>query len=54
MFYKVFLSAFYHNFCLDQYTVLMAACTARAEEEQILKCVELLLSRNANPNAVCR
>ncbi|XP_061496051.1 ankyrin repeat, SAM and basic leucine zipper domain-containing protein 1 isoform X2 [Rhineura floridana] len=38
----------------DQYTVLMAACTARASEEQILKSVELLLSRNANPNAACR
>ncbi|XP_077194551.1 ankyrin repeat, SAM and basic leucine zipper domain-containing protein 1 isoform X2 [Paroedura picta] len=42
------------SFDKDQYTVLMAACTARASEEQILKCVELLLSRNANPNASCR
>ncbi|XP_062838471.1 ankyrin repeat, SAM and basic leucine zipper domain-containing protein 1 isoform X2 [Anolis carolinensis] len=37
-----------------QYTVLMAACNAHASEEQVLKCVELLLSRNANPNATCR
>nr|XP_020645338.1 ankyrin repeat, SAM and basic leucine zipper domain-containing protein 1 isoform X1 [Pogona vitticeps] len=42
------------SFDKDQYTVLMAACTACASEEQILKCVELLLSRNANPNATCR
>ncbi|XP_060100837.1 ankyrin repeat, SAM and basic leucine zipper domain-containing protein 1 [Heteronotia binoei] len=42
------------SFEKDQYTVLMAACTARASEEQILKCVELVLSRNANPNAACR
>ncbi|XP_024052795.2 ankyrin repeat, SAM and basic leucine zipper domain-containing protein 1 [Terrapene carolina triunguis] len=42
------------SFDKDQYTVLMAACTARASEEQILKTVELLLSRNANPNIVCR
>uniref|UniRef100_A0A8D0HLF8 Ankyrin repeat, SAM and basic leucine zipper domain-containing protein 1 n=1 Tax=Sphenodon punctatus TaxID=8508 RepID=A0A8D0HLF8_SPHPU len=38
----------------DQYTILMAACTARASEEQILKTVELLLSRNADPNVVSR
>ncbi|XP_054843757.1 ankyrin repeat, SAM and basic leucine zipper domain-containing protein 1 [Eublepharis macularius] len=42
------------SFDKDQYTVLMAACTARASEEQILRGVELLLSRNANPNAACR
>uniref|UniRef100_A0A452H8D0 Ankyrin repeat, SAM and basic leucine zipper domain-containing protein 1 n=1 Tax=Gopherus agassizii TaxID=38772 RepID=A0A452H8D0_9SAUR len=42
------------SFDKDQYTVLMAACTARASEEQILKTVELLLSRNANPSVVCR
>uniref|UniRef100_K7GF67 Ankyrin repeat, SAM and basic leucine zipper domain-containing protein 1 n=1 Tax=Pelodiscus sinensis TaxID=13735 RepID=K7GF67_PELSI len=42
------------SFDKDQYTVLMAACTARASEEQILKTVELLLSRNANPNVACR
>ncbi|XP_028603607.1 ankyrin repeat, SAM and basic leucine zipper domain-containing protein 1 isoform X1 [Podarcis muralis] len=42
------------SFDKDQYTVLMAACTAHTSEEQILKCVELLLSRNANPNAACR
>ncbi|XP_033880256.3 ankyrin repeat, SAM and basic leucine zipper domain-containing protein 1 [Acipenser ruthenus] len=38
------------NFSKDQYTVLMAACTAPAPEEKIAKCVELLLSRNADPN----
>lgn len=32
----------------------MAACTARASEERILKCIELLLTRNADPNAACR
>ncbi|XP_042326634.1 LOW QUALITY PROTEIN: ankyrin repeat, SAM and basic leucine zipper domain-containing protein 1 [Sceloporus undulatus] len=42
------------SFDKDQYTVLMAACTAHASEEQILKSVDLLLSRNANPNATCR
>ncbi|XP_062991073.1 ankyrin repeat, SAM and basic leucine zipper domain-containing protein 1 [Elgaria multicarinata webbii] len=42
------------SFDKDQYTVLMAACTAHASEDQILKSVELLLSRNANPNAACR
>ncbi|KAH0616583.1 hypothetical protein JD844_027801 [Phrynosoma platyrhinos] len=41
------------SFDKDQYTVLMAACAARASEEQILKSVDLLLSRNANPNATC-
>ncbi|XP_035282866.1 ankyrin repeat, SAM and basic leucine zipper domain-containing protein 1 isoform X1 [Anguilla anguilla] len=39
------------NFSRDQYTVLMAACTASAEEDNIARCVELLLSRNADPNA---
>ncbi|KAM7180292.1 ankyrin repeat, SAM and basic leucine zipper domain-containing protein 1 isoform 2-T2 [Macrochelys suwanniensis] len=42
------------SFDKDQYTVLMAACTASASEEQILKTVELLLSRNANPTVACR
>ncbi|KAG6935730.1 ankyrin repeat, SAM and basic leucine zipper domain containing 1 [Chelydra serpentina] len=42
------------SFDKDQYTVLMAACTASASEEQILKTVELLLSRNANPSVACR
>uniref|UniRef100_A0A8C8BIU2 Uncharacterized protein n=1 Tax=Otus sunia TaxID=257818 RepID=A0A8C8BIU2_9STRI len=37
-------------FEIDKYTVLMAACTAHASEENILKTVELLLSRNADPN----
>uniref|UniRef100_A0A4W4HAT6 Ankyrin repeat, SAM and basic leucine zipper domain-containing protein 1 n=1 Tax=Electrophorus electricus TaxID=8005 RepID=A0A4W4HAT6_ELEEL len=40
------------NFSRDHYTVLMAACTANsANEEKIAKCVALLLSRNADPNA---
>nr|XP_033815650.1 ankyrin repeat, SAM and basic leucine zipper domain-containing protein 1 isoform X2 [Geotrypetes seraphini] len=38
----------------DKYTVLMVACNARSSEEKIVKCVELLLSRNANPNVACR
>ncbi|XP_007422985.2 ankyrin repeat, SAM and basic leucine zipper domain-containing protein 1 [Python bivittatus] len=42
------------SFEKDHYTVLMAACTAYGSEEQILKSVELLLSRNANPNAACK
>ncbi|NXD09644.1 ASZ1 protein, partial [Nothocercus nigrocapillus] len=41
-------------FKTDKYTVLMAACTAHASEEKILKTVELLLSRNADPNLPCR
>lgn len=32
----------------------MAACTAQASEENILNTVELLLSRNADPNLTCR
>ncbi|XP_027749491.1 ankyrin repeat, SAM and basic leucine zipper domain-containing protein 1 isoform X2 [Empidonax traillii] len=44
------------NACFEigKYTVLMAACTAQASEENILKTVELLLSRNADPNLSCR
>ncbi|XP_069085010.1 ankyrin repeat, SAM and basic leucine zipper domain-containing protein 1 [Pleurodeles waltl] len=42
------------SFDKEKFTILMAACTARSSEESILKCVELLLSRNANPNAACR
>ncbi|XP_037244116.1 ankyrin repeat, SAM and basic leucine zipper domain-containing protein 1 [Falco rusticolus] len=42
------------SFEIDKYTVLMAACTAHASEENILKTVELLLSRNADPNLTCR
>ncbi|XP_030641146.1 ankyrin repeat, SAM and basic leucine zipper domain-containing protein 1 [Chanos chanos] len=43
------------NFSRDHYTVLMAACTAvSATEEKISKCVELLLTRNADPNAYDR
>ncbi|NXF17384.1 ASZ1 protein, partial [Rhodinocichla rosea] len=41
-------------FEIDKYTVLMAACTAQASEESILNTVELLLSRNADPNLACR
>ncbi|NWR11050.1 ASZ1 protein, partial [Paradoxornis webbianus] len=41
-------------FEIDKYTVLMAACTAQASEENILNTVELLLSRNADPNFTCR
>ncbi|XP_040269642.1 ankyrin repeat, SAM and basic leucine zipper domain-containing protein 1 [Bufo bufo] len=42
------------NFERDNFTALMAACTARASEENIVKCVDLLLSRNVNPNVCCR
>ncbi|XP_073429453.1 ankyrin repeat, SAM and basic leucine zipper domain-containing protein 1 isoform X1 [Dendrobates tinctorius] len=42
------------NFERDTFTVLMAACTANASEEHIVKCVELLLSRNVSPNVCCR
>ncbi|XP_062860686.1 ankyrin repeat, SAM and basic leucine zipper domain-containing protein 1 isoform X2 [Trichomycterus rosablanca] len=43
------------NFSRDLYTVLMAACTADSTtEEKIAKCVALLLSRNADPNAYNR
>ncbi|XP_027017846.2 ankyrin repeat, SAM and basic leucine zipper domain-containing protein 1 isoform X2 [Tachysurus fulvidraco] len=43
------------NFSRDHYTVLMAACTAiSATEENISKCVGLLLSRNADPNVYSR
>ncbi|KAM3870139.1 ankyrin repeat, SAM and basic leucine zipper domain-containing protein 1 [Diretmus argenteus] len=42
------------NFSKDQYTVLMAGCTASANEDRIVRCVQLLLSRNADPNMVDR
>ncbi|XP_066220248.1 ankyrin repeat, SAM and basic leucine zipper domain-containing protein 1 [Saccopteryx leptura] len=42
------------SFDKDKQTVLITACSARGSEEQILKCVELLLSRNADPNVACR
>ncbi|NXA41746.1 ASZ1 protein, partial [Eudromia elegans] len=42
------------SFEIDKFTVLMAACTAHTSEEKILKTVELLLSRNADPNLHCR
>ncbi|XP_073475930.1 ankyrin repeat, SAM and basic leucine zipper domain-containing protein 1 [Aquarana catesbeiana] len=38
----------------DLFTALMAACTAHTAEENIQKCVELLLSRNVDTNACCR
>ncbi|NXR19877.1 ASZ1 protein, partial [Cinclus mexicanus] len=41
-------------FQTDKYTVLMAACSAQSSEENILNTVELLLSRNADPNLACR
>ncbi|XP_059190314.1 ankyrin repeat, SAM and basic leucine zipper domain-containing protein 1 [Centropristis striata] len=42
------------NFSKDNWTVLMAGCTASASEEKIARCVELLLSRNADPNMADR
>uniref|UniRef100_A0A8C6K4F8 Uncharacterized protein n=1 Tax=Melopsittacus undulatus TaxID=13146 RepID=A0A8C6K4F8_MELUD len=42
------------SFAIDKYTVLMAACAANTSEEKVLKTVELLLSRNADPNLTCR
>lgn len=38
----------------DRWTVLMACITASAKEDRIARCVELLLSRNADPNMVDR
>ncbi|XP_019750271.1 ankyrin repeat, SAM and basic leucine zipper domain-containing protein 1 isoform X2 [Hippocampus comes] len=42
------------NFKKDGWTVLMACCTASAKEDKIARCVELLLSRNADPNMADR
>ncbi|XP_068580839.1 LOW QUALITY PROTEIN: ankyrin repeat, SAM and basic leucine zipper domain-containing protein 1-like [Cebidichthys violaceus] len=42
------------NFSKDHWTVLMAGCTASASEDKIARCVEILLSRNADPNMVDR
>ncbi|XP_045893627.1 ankyrin repeat, SAM and basic leucine zipper domain-containing protein 1 [Micropterus dolomieu] len=42
------------NFSKDHWTLLMATCTASASEDKIARCVELLLSRNADPNMVDR
>ncbi|KAM9481220.1 ankyrin repeat, SAM and basic leucine zipper domain-containing protein 1 isoform 1-T2 [Clarias gariepinus] len=43
------------NFSSGHYTVLMAACTANSvSEENISKCMALLLSRNADPNISSR
>ncbi|XP_005388192.1 PREDICTED: ankyrin repeat, SAM and basic leucine zipper domain-containing protein 1 [Chinchilla lanigera] len=42
------------SFSKDKQTVLISACSARSSEEQILKCVDLLLSRNVDPNIACR
>ncbi|XP_063252804.1 ankyrin repeat, SAM and basic leucine zipper domain-containing protein 1 isoform X2 [Prinia subflava] len=51
---KVSCALWASSSCTDKYTVLMAACTAHASEENILSTVELLLSRNADPNLTCR
>ncbi|XP_060051700.1 ankyrin repeat, SAM and basic leucine zipper domain-containing protein 1 isoform X2 [Erinaceus europaeus] len=42
------------SFSKDKQTILISACSARGTEQQILKCVDLLLSRNADPNMACR
>ncbi|XP_059113395.1 ankyrin repeat, SAM and basic leucine zipper domain-containing protein 1 isoform X2 [Peromyscus eremicus] len=42
------------SFDKDKLTILITACSARGSEEHVLKCVELLLSRNADPNVACR
>ncbi|KAK2492395.1 hypothetical protein MC885_015346 [Smutsia gigantea] len=42
------------SFDKDKQTILITACSAHGSEEQTLKCVELLLSRNADPNFACR
>ncbi|KAM4734537.1 ankyrin repeat, SAM and basic leucine zipper domain-containing protein 1 [Anableps anableps] len=42
------------NFSKDCWTVLMASCTASTSEDKIAHCVELLLSRSADPNVVDR
>lgn len=41
-------------FSTDCWTVLMASCTASSSEDKIAHCVELLLSRSADPNMVDR
>ncbi|XP_013865720.1 ankyrin repeat, SAM and basic leucine zipper domain-containing protein 1 [Austrofundulus limnaeus] len=42
------------NFSKDHWTVLMASCTASASEDKMARCVELLLSRNVDPNVAER
>ncbi|KAF3855248.1 hypothetical protein F7725_023303 [Dissostichus mawsoni] len=42
------------NFSKDNWTVLMACCSAAGSEDKIARCVEILLSRNADPNMVDR
>ncbi|KAJ0029075.1 hypothetical protein NQD34_004072 [Periophthalmus magnuspinnatus] len=42
------------NFSKDHWTVLMACCTASVPEEKICSCMELLLSKNADPNMMDR
>ncbi|KAM8892747.1 ankyrin repeat, SAM and basic leucine zipper domain-containing protein 1 [Spinachia spinachia] len=42
------------NYSKDHWTVLMSSCTASATEDKIARCVEILLSRNADPNMVDR
>lgn len=40
--------------CADHWTVLMASITASAREDHIASCVDLLLSRKADPNVADR
>ncbi|CAG08755.1 unnamed protein product [Tetraodon nigroviridis] len=42
------------SFHKDGWSVLMACITASAQEDRITRCVELLLSRNADPNVADR
>ncbi|XP_039988804.1 ankyrin repeat, SAM and basic leucine zipper domain-containing protein 1 [Xiphias gladius] len=42
------------NFSKDHWTVLMTSCAASVSEDRIARCVELLLSRNADPNMADR
>lgn len=42
------------NYSKDDCTVLMTCCTAHAPEDKICSCLELLLSRNADPNMADR
>ncbi|XP_024117718.1 ankyrin repeat, SAM and basic leucine zipper domain-containing protein 1 [Oryzias melastigma] len=42
------------NFTKEGCSVLMVSCTASADEEKIARCVELLLSRNTDPNVADR
>ena len=48
----ILLNSFSFTFMSEMYTVLMAACavTGRFSEEWVVKCVDLLLERNARVN----